>query len=211
MDRWRIQDILYIRQMCVTVRPAGSFTAKHERTINDKGDIMDTTPKKLNLKLAIVASILVLGGACVLTSCGGGSSGASSTVIPAVDVVLMHQEATQFIEKQYPESAKARAALTQYVEATIAAAADANDTEKSLQHGSEVNNAFQCLNYTLGSADAAYAEAAAFEDAVISGHDDRMTAYTLFLEKNAVSNAYLADSPNGLVSTCQVNPDTLPN
>lgn len=167
---------------------------------------MNSIPLK-KLGLAIGAGVVIVGAICLLTGCGGGgSSGANPTPTPTPTPRTITEEANQFIAQRHPDSAKKRAALTQYADVIIAALADANDKTKSLKHGDEAMRATECLTYILGSADAMIADKNALRAAIVT--NDRIDRYNTY---NDQLGGAVFPLKSDFASSCTFDPSSFPN
>ena len=139
---------------------------------------------KKRIGLAIVAGIVVLGGACVLTGCGNGGSpstssagtpnGGGNTPPPSVtprpeptpapenplQIVDTNSDGTwddmeEYINETYPTSAKERAFMTQYTQALQNALLGAGNETLSLQNYMKILHAADCGEYVTGDRDRA--------------------------------------------------------
>ncbi|OHA86005.1 MAG: hypothetical protein A2591_02385 [Candidatus Yonathbacteria bacterium RIFOXYD1_FULL_52_36] len=189
---------------------------------------MEQQPKKWKVGLAIGAGIIVLGSACLLTGCGGGSSSGGSTpptttppvesppaVTPPVEAPSdpngagLPENVRRYIETTHQDSAKARAALFQYAKVMEKALADANDKQLSIQHGEESDKALACLQYTYGSVDAARTVRLDLKS-IILNTDERNKAY--FTYNDQLGGEVFKGIPyDQRASACDIDPSTLPN
>ena len=196
-------------------------------------------PKKSIFKIAlgIILGVLVLAGVCSISGCGSGSSGSgsgavsSTTPSPAPDtsglppdpgvngkLTLVGVDADadgvrddiqRYIALTYPNSAKTRAALTQYAKVIQAALLDANDKVKSVQHGEEVSKSSECLWYTLGSVDAAHKAGSLLREVALNT-DERNRAYFAYDDK--LGGEVFEGTPyDQRASTCTFDVSVLPN
>lgn len=184
----------------------------------------------------VILGVLVLAGIGVIAGCGGGG-GSQEPSTPAVvtptppvsdglppdpgengkltlagvdaDADGLRDDIQRYIAISHPDSAKERAALTQYAKVVQSALLDANDKAKSVQHGSEVGQAISCEEYTAGSVEAAIAMEGDLQS-VILNTDERNRAY--FLYDSQLGGEVFKGTPyDQRASTCTIDPATLPN
>ena len=192
-------------------------------------------PKKSIFKIAlgIILGVLVLAGVCSISGCndsgGGGSATSSTTPAPDTsglppdpgvngkltlvgvdaDADGVRDDIQRYIAINHPNSAKARAALTQYAKVVQAALLDANDKVKSVQHGEEVSKAAECLGYILGSADAAYQARMPLREVALNT-DERNRAYFVYNDK--LGGEVFPGTPDSQrATTCTFDASILPN
>ncbi len=94
----------------------------------------------------------------------------------------MRDDIQRYIALTYPDSAKKRAALTQHAKVMQQALLDADDKEKSVQHGIEASSAGECLLYIFGSVQSSR-DARIDLDTVILNTDERNYAYLAYNEQ----------------------------
>lgn len=177
---------------------------------------MKQQPKKWKLGLAIGAGIIVLGATCLITGCGGGSSGANTPPVVTPPLVGpsdpngagVREDVRQYIEATYPMSAKTRAALFQYAKVKEKELADANDKQLSIQHGEEADKALACSEYTIGFDAARTAQIDLLP--LILNTDERNKAY--FAYNDQLGGEVFKGVPyDQRASACDIDPSTLPN
>ncbi len=192
-------------------------------------------PKKsiFKISLGIILGVFALAGVCTLAGCndGGSGGGATSSTTPAPDMSGLppdpgpngkltlvgvdadadgvRDDIQRYIALTYPNSAKARAALTQDAKVMQASLLDANDKAKSVQHGEETSKAGECLWYILGSVDAAYKAGSLLREVVLNT-DERNRAY--FTYDDQLGGEVFSGTPyDQRASTCTFDASTLPN
>lgn len=177
---------------------------------------MKTTQQKIKLGFGVLIGVLLLAGTCSLTACGG-----SDPVTPLVEdgkATLagidanangVRDDVEQYIAQAHPNSARERAALTQYAKVAQSVLLDANDKELSIQHAEEEGRAQECGYYTFSSFDEAVQSRKAL-DAVILNTDARNKAYFAYNDQLGGQN-FMSTPDSQRASTCAVNPATLPN
>lgn len=179
---------------------------------------MKTTQQKVRLVFGVLAVALLLIGACSLTGCKGGNL--TSTSMPTADGKDtlagidadndgVRDDVEQYIAESHPNSAKERAALTQYAKVMQAALIDANDKQKSIQHAEEASKAQECVYYTIALFDAAEQSRKGLK-ATILNTDARNRAYFAYNDQLGGQN-FMSTPDSQRASTCAVNPATLPN
>lgn len=115
----------------------------------------------------------------------------------------------RYIAMTYPNSAKTRAALTQYAKVVQNAILDANDKQKSVQHGQEVSEASECLTYVLGSVIPSRQAKTALRP-IILNTDARTKVYLTYNDQ--LGGEVFPGTPDSqIASTCKFDLSTLPN
>lgn len=177
---------------------------------------MKTTQQKVKLGFGVLVGLLLLGGTCLLTGCKG-----SDPIPPVVEdgkATLagidanangVRDDVEQYISQSHPNSAKERAALTQYAKVAQSALLDANDKALSIQHAEEADRAMECGWYTFPSDDA-YDNSHTSLQKVILNTDARNRAYFTYNDQLGGQN-FMSTPDSQRASTCAVNPATLPN
>jgi hypothetical protein len=171
-------------------------------------------PKKFPWALTTLVSILVVGGAFLITGCSRNDSptatpGAPSAAAPDPNGEGVRPDVRTYIETTYPNSAKTRAALFQDAKVIEKALADAANKQLSIQHADESNRASTCLWYTFGTVEASV-KARREMQSVILNTDARNKAYFIYNEQ--LGGEVFGDIPyDQHVSACDINPSTLPN
>lgn len=179
---------------------------------------MKTTQQKVGLGFGILVVALLLVGVCSLTACKGGTSTQPVSTVDEGKATLagidanndgVRDDVAAYIAQSHPNSAKERAALTQYAKVMQSALLDANDKALSIQHMEETSKALECMSYTAGSVEGAIAMKGDLRSLVLNT-DDRNRAYFAFNDK--LGGGVFSATPDSQISaTCTVNPATLPN
>jgi hypothetical protein len=193
--------------------------------------------KNYKTVLVVIAALLLFAGWCGVTGCGGGggsSSGsavATNTNVPTPDNLNLppdpgeagkatlegidsdgdgvRDDIQRYIALTYPKSEKARAALTQEAKVMQAALVDANDKEKSVQHGRESGRSSECLLYVFGTVDAKRETRFKMEE-IIFNTDERNRAY--FTYNDQLGNEVFSSIPyDERASACDFDVDALQN
>lgn len=193
-------------------------------------------PKKSVFKyaLGIILGVLVLAGVCSISGCGSGSSGSgavSSTTTPSptpdtsglppdpgvngkltlagvdADADGVRDDIQRYIALTYPNSAKARAALTQATKLMQSELLDASDKSKSMQHAVEDDRSGECLA-SLRPDDFVNIERAL--EAKFLNTEERIRAYLKYNDQ--LGGEVFSGKPlSEWKTSCAFNPDTLPN
>ncbi len=121
----------------------------------------------------------------------------------------VRDDVQRYIAINHPNSAKERVALTQYVKVVQNILLDANDKQKSVKHGEEMSRASECMNYTAGSVRNAIAMIGDLQSVMVNT-DERSRAYFTFIDQFG-TEVYVATPDSEIVSTCVINPASLPN
>lgn len=115
----------------------------------------------------------------------------------------------RYIMINHRDSEKTREALFQYAKVVQNALLDANDKQKSVRHGEEMSRASECMNYTAGSVRGAITMVGDLQS-VMMNTDERNQAYFTFSDQLG-GEVFMATPDSQIVSTCAINPATLPN